>query len=658
MLQKKYFAEIDGLRAIAVLGVIFFHLGFSSFSGGFIGVDIFFVISGFLMTRNIIVNMQKGSFSFSKFYIRRMRRLLPVFFVVLFLTLIFGYLLFAPEHLIKLGKSLIYSLLGISNFFFLGETGYFNGISEFKPLLHTWSLAVEWQFYILLPVIFFFLFRFKRKSKIPFYLILGGIVSLYFSEKLLTIDPSAVFFLLPFRVVEFALGAILVWLLQFQPRRKIIFELFMILGLALIFYGFFSFTKNTPFPGFYAMIPCLGAVFVIYGSQCKFVSFLLKNPLSVGIGLISYSLYLIHWPVLVFYRYWKNSELLFKEQILFLIIIFLLSYLSYKFIETPFYKRKIQEKKNSQRIFIWFSVLFVILLIFFSLIVVQKSGFPNRVETRFLQINSDDNFYNRSYGGIGHRFSVMGTLGESKTNFEDYDVILMGDSYSLQYAAGLDILFNQQNITAITIIDYGCLFGPNLTLLNKKAKNNTCIVQNKLFFDLLKNNTKPIIWSQSWESYDLFICDFNGDQIEFETDDQYNDFMITNIKQVRDRIMPEVQLIIIGDTPTMGKNFGISSCLSRSKYFQSNCIKSMTFPKSEAMGIEINSRILNYTNLEKNIVFLNPFEVFCDDDFCYSFDLGKNKVWYQDKSHLSVSGSIEAINYFEKDIIRIIKDSK
>jgi len=252
----------------------------------------------------------------------------------------------------------------------------------------------------------------------------------------------------------------------------------------------------------------------------------------------------------------------------------------------------------------------------------------------------------------------MGTLGESKTNFEDYDVILMGDSYSLQYAAGLDILFNQQNITAITIIDYGCLFGPNLTLLNKKAKNNTCIVQNKLFFDLLKNNTKPIIWSQSWESYDLFICDFNGDQIEFETDDQYNDFMITNIKQVRDRIMPEVQLIIIGDTPTMGKNFGISSCLSRSKYFQSNCIKSMTFPKSEAMGIEINSRILNYTNLEKNIVFLNPFEVFCDDDFCYSFDLGKNKVWYQDKSHLSVSGSIEAINYFEKDIIRIIKDSK
>ncbi|MCI5144936.1 MAG: acyltransferase, partial [Candidatus Electrothrix sp. AR3] len=238
MIQRQYRADVDGLRAFAVLAVLFYHFDFSFFSGGFTGVDIFFVISGFLITQNIMADLSKGSFSFARFYTRRIRRLFPALFVTLVLSLLFGFLLFTPEHYLRLAKSLLYSVLSVSNFFFWQEAGYFDTAVDFKPLLHTWSLAVEEQFYLIWPALLFLLFKLGKKW-ILLFLLLSSALSLYWSEQWLLTDPSGAFFLTPFRIIEFAFGAIMAWLIQFQPKNKLLLEPLLALGFGFILYSFF-----------------------------------------------------------------------------------------------------------------------------------------------------------------------------------------------------------------------------------------------------------------------------------------------------------------------------------------------------------------------------------------------------------------------------------
>ncbi len=291
-----------------MVAVILYHFGFEAFSGGYVGVDVFFVLSGFLITRMIRAQVAAGTFSFSTFYVRRARRLFPALFATLVATFGAGYLLFSPQHLERLGGSTLYALFAAGNFYFWRESGYFDADAAVKPLLHTWSLGVEEQFYLLWPALLVLLLRWSARSVMPF-ILAAGAASLWLGERWLAADEAAAFFLLPPRVMELALGAAMVWIAERQPRNRLLLEPFVWVGLGLIAWPVLTYSEATPFPGLNALLPCAGTALLIYGGPARYSGWILRFRPVVGIGLISYSLYLVHWPLLVFYRYYRFAEL-------------------------------------------------------------------------------------------------------------------------------------------------------------------------------------------------------------------------------------------------------------------------------------------------------------------------------------------------------------
>ncbi len=332
--DSRYRPDIDGLRAVAVLSVLFYHARFDLFAGGFVGVDVFFVISGFLITRLIINQVDKGTFSFSTFYIRRVRRLFPTLLVVVASTLIAGLIIFPPEYLQRFAGAAIYALTSISNFYFMSEVNYFEAVSELKPLLHTWSLSVEEQFYLIWPICLVFLAtRFPRWT-VPLVLIIVAIISLVLAE--IFADLRALFFFTGFRIFELAIGALMVWVVDVELRSNWLKEALLVIGLALIAWSVFALDQNTPWPGLISLIPCIGAALVIYAGTAPIVGKLLSNPVSVFIGLISYSLYLVHWPLIVFYAFTRLAPITQTEKWGLVAISIILSYVLYALVETPF----------------------------------------------------------------------------------------------------------------------------------------------------------------------------------------------------------------------------------------------------------------------------------------------------------------------------------
>lgn len=332
--SSRYYPHIDGLRAIAVLSVLFYHADLAPFSGGFVGVDIFFVISGYLITAHLTEELRANRFSVGYFYLRRVRRIVPALLFTLLFSFLVGALLLPPAILEQTGLAAILAALSVSNIFFWSQSGYFDSDAFLKPLLHTWSLGVEEQFYLFWP----FIILLAHRRGIAVNVIIGlGLLSLLVTSLLLPHDPAAAFFLTPFRISEFAIGAILGYkaLIDTQPRNWIA-ELTTLGGLGLIAYAVLTYSHDTPFPGLTALAPCIGAAALLYGGRARLAGRLLDNRVFVKIGLISYSLYLAHWPVIAFYRYARGLPLSFLDQCLVISLSFVLAALMYRFIERPF----------------------------------------------------------------------------------------------------------------------------------------------------------------------------------------------------------------------------------------------------------------------------------------------------------------------------------
>ncbi len=353
----KYRADIDGLRAIAVSLVLVYHAGFTFVSGGFIGVGVFFVISGYLITLVIYEEVLAGCFSFQTFYLRRMRRILPALFTVGFVTLIAGYFLLFPSDYTLLAKSFMATVFFVSNFFFWKNTGgYFDSSADELPLLHTWSLAVEEQFYLLWPIIFITLLRpFYRAWRISLTVV---VISLSFilAEWALKEHAEAAYYFLPTRAGELLLGALIVFLPKSLDSKmgKGNTEFLSLIALVLILLPAFMLSRGSSFPGINAFWPCLGVALLIFigRESTSLVHKLLSLKLLVKIGLISYSLYLWHWPIVAFVNYFEIE----KIAIVSLLIIFcsvLLSVLSWKYVEMPFRRKQLSFKKALSLMFVF-----------------------------------------------------------------------------------------------------------------------------------------------------------------------------------------------------------------------------------------------------------------------------------------------------------------
>jgi len=343
----KYRAEIDGLRALAVLPVILFHAGFEWFSGGFVGVDVFLVISGYLITTIIISEMAEGKFSIVNFYERRARRILPALFFVMAACLPFAWLWLTPNYLKDFGQSLVAVSTFSSNILFWLESGYFDTAAELKPLLHTWSLAVEEQYYILFPLFLMLTWRLGRKwililLSIVFFISLG--VAAWATQY--SAHPkiiSGTFFLLPTRGWELLVGVFAAFYLEYNTHSKsyTLNQALSLLGFGMIVYSIVEFDKTTPFPSLYALIPTIGTGLLILCAVPKtFIHKLLSLKFIVGIGLISYSAYLWHQPLLAFARHRSLGEVSELILISLLLASLVLAWFSYRFVEGPFRNRK------------------------------------------------------------------------------------------------------------------------------------------------------------------------------------------------------------------------------------------------------------------------------------------------------------------------------
>lgn len=358
----RYRKEIDGLRAIAVIPVILFHAGFETFSGGFTGVDVFFVISGYLITNILYGKISGGNFSIIEFYERRARRILPALFTVMFFCIPFAFILMPLEEIKSFCKSLIAVPTFLSNVFFWRDVSYFENTADYKPLLHTWSLAVEEQYYFVFPIFLMFIYRFFRKQML---LSICSLImlSLGTAQWASLHYPRAGFFLLPTRGWELLIGAAAaISSIKFenQIKNKLIKNILGWCGLMLVLYSIFYYNKSTPAPSFYTIVPTVGALLIIiFGHNDTSVGRFLGNNVLVGVGLISYSLYLWHQPLLVFARYSKQ-DLGFFDKSLVLAFILLMSYISWRFIEKPCREKWFLNKINLLRMAIGLSFLFVL----------------------------------------------------------------------------------------------------------------------------------------------------------------------------------------------------------------------------------------------------------------------------------------------------------
>ncbi len=334
----RYRSEIDGLRALAVVPVVLFHADLALFSGGFVGVDVFFVISGYLITSLILNDQAAGRFSIVDFYERRARRILPALFTVVLVSVPFALIWLPPKDLIDFTQSMVAAATFSSNILFWRETGYFETASELKPLLHTWSLAVEEQFYIFFPLLLAALSAAKRQVTSAVILIILAIsfgMAQWGSAKM----PTATFYLLPTRAWELMLGAIVALYLTRSDRVRGNEPLAMA-GIGLILAAIFLYDKSTPFPGVFALAPTVGtALVILFATEGTLAFRLLGNRTVVGFGLISYSLYLWHFPLLVFARHQTMVEATLGLKLFLGALAVPIAFLSWRFVERPFRDR-------------------------------------------------------------------------------------------------------------------------------------------------------------------------------------------------------------------------------------------------------------------------------------------------------------------------------
>jgi peptidoglycan/LPS O-acetylase OafA/YrhL len=441
---RPYRPDIDGLRALAVCGVVLYHAGLGV-PGGFIGVDVFFVISGFLITGLIVKDLKNQSFSLLDFWERRARRILPALAVVTAATLIAGWFYLMPNDYKHLGSSVIALAALASNIQFWRSTGYFAAASEEMPLLHTWSLSLEEQFYLLVPLFLMLLFQLKKSSWVRTILILVTIGSLIMAAIGIHHAPSATFFLLPFRAWELAVGSLLAITPPLEGRRIRATLAWIGLGGILVPYAFYS--RNTPFPGISAIPPVIGTALLIWTGM-KGLSRTIPNRLLaarpfVWIGLISYSLYLWHWPLFAYYRYLFSKQAPLSVAIALVLVSLLLAWASLVFVERPFRSRA---TICSRPLLFGLSLATVCLLALPSLAIWLKNGAPERMSQEVLRIASgaeDFNFINNhTEADIPDQLTHLGSPTLPS-------ILVWGDSHAMAILPAVDVACKRQNVGAI-----------------------------------------------------------------------------------------------------------------------------------------------------------------------------------------------------------------
>lgn len=495
----QYRADIDGLRAIAVISVLFYHANLGA-PGGFVGVDVFFVISGFLITGLIRKEADSGTFSISRFWERRIRRILPALIVVLLTVLLAGWFTLATDDFRELGQSALAQALLIPNLYFYLDSDYFATAAQMRPLLHTWSLAVEEQFYILFPLMLAVLVSRAKSAVVP---VLAGITTISFAASIYAsvYHPLFNFYLLPTRAWELLLGSLLAVMQVRVPKR--IAEFVSAAGLVSILMSVTLYDHDTRFPGVAALLPCLGAAALIASStasRTRVAALLSLRPI-VFIGLISYSLYLWHWPLFVFARFWSFGTIQPSVRVSLLLLSVALATVTWKFVETPF--RKAAVLRSRPQVFAFAGVCTLSILLIGSMLHLGQ-GIPSRIPASaraYLGENISENYETLSVTVDQARQGEFYPLGTQITR-KPVTVLLWGDSHAMTILPTIDSLLNSRQL-----IGYAAVYRATVPVLGYQSTDPVSLGQesipwNQAVIDFVrKNDVQNVVMVARWDRY-------------------------------------------------------------------------------------------------------------------------------------------------------------
>ncbi len=497
-MKLKYRADIDGLRAISVFAVILYHANFilfdrEIFSGGFIGVDIFFVISGYLISSLILKGFSENNFSIKNFYIRRIRRIIPVLFFVILFCIPIAYIFFLPSSLNDFLQSTISSLFFVSNYYF-HHTGLIYGgpDSALKPLLHTWSLSVEEQFYIIFPVILIIIRKYFNNYILHLFILF--FLTSFITTQIISIKfPIYNFYFINVRIWELLTGSIIAFLnINSIKYKNKLTNYLPILGLVFILISMLVLTDEMSLPSIYTLPAVIGTSLIIFfGSDNNAVTKFLSMKLFVSFGLISYSLYLWHFPLFAFYNYiyYENNSFIIKILIIFLSII--LSIFSYFLIEKPFRNKKIINNKN---LFISLATLFFI-IVSSSIIIFEKN--KNNQKGLYEKINIDNQIY---FDEVNIKLKeIISKNSFVKASDNKKNILIIGNSHAID-------MFLMFKTNSTLFQDYNFEYSGFELLQNEFIKKDRNEKKNKKFNKIFKN-ADIILFSNRWSESDVDLLD-------------------------------------------------------------------------------------------------------------------------------------------------------
>ncbi len=629
-----YRADIDGLRAVAVLSVFGFHLELTGFSGGFVGVDVFFVISGYLMTRILKEELERtGHIDVWAFYIRRARRLLPALLLVIAMTLCAFAFVASSDRMADLGRSAIYAVLSISNIHFWLEADYFDASALTKPLLHTWSLGVEEQFYIVWPILLGVLLQIRTRRRLLTVLTLIGAASLSLNFLLgpgmlggaIGLDAAqngkmTIFYLPVFRFFEFVIGAVLVWVAT--PRSETLRTGLFLTGLAMIAMAVVFYSDDILYPVHHALLPCTGTAFVIIAGPAHALVGLLTNRLATFLGRISYSTYLLHWPVIVFF-----NLLLFRMPNLLeclLIGIFTLgaSWLLHIGVEQRFRIPTGQRTRGGNRAAFVSIIASSTIILSVSVDITSRSGWTFRIPPDRLAATEE-----------GQRFAETALCGTSlgRSHFvncahhggDGREIHIWGDSHARHLIFGFARVFPEDRINVI----YSSACPPQSGFMgyvkefeSSKSMTEDCVMHNQQVFDHLADRPATNIILHSYLFTDL------ASDTKWLAASQY---MVSELRKKGHRVM------VLSDV--IRPNKPISACYAVPAVISERLIRYRCTGEPElTAGLRMENR-----RIEQGLppgYFINLTDTFCQDPVtCPVLDGGK--PIFRDTHHLTPHGS-------------------
>jgi peptidoglycan/LPS O-acetylase OafA/YrhL len=635
--MSSFRTEIAGLRALAVSIVVLFHLKIGAFGGGFVGVDVFFVISGYLITHNILRDTAASRFSFAQFYARRARRILPALIFTVFVTYLIGALWAAPVLFHDIAKECTHALLSIANIQYWRESHqYFATNSDELALLHCWSLSVEEQFYLFWPV---FIILAHKAAKPAMGILIATIASLVAAVIVAGVDNSAVFFLTPFRVYEFGCGALVLFVEQ-RRMGTLTRELLSAGGVLAIVVSAIALRSDMPHLELAMLIPCLGAAATILAGGKTAVGKFISKPIAVGLGTISYSLYLCHWPIIFYARFIfgdaaaSTGGLVVVSGVMLAVAIGMYFLVERPFIQSPKY-RTMSFKKTA--LSFWSIILAMAALTHATF---ESGGFEWRPSS------GKELAHLQSYPSAEDIVPVKGPVA-----FQ-----LAGDSHAIQYQAGLSTLRQRLGINMEVLAGSSCplLYGVSL---KAKFRRKECVEIRDKALERIEQTNLPVIFDQFWSFYDDSHIEYQGENSQSTSGQVAGSHIKLEraLEETMGRFARAGKRVLL-----IGAQVDANCAFNRSRLLQgplphvapSPC-PSGTKETAEAAGAEMNAMLARVqARWPDHIELLRPVDYFCDPR-CETMNDG---LWlYFDRTHFTVAGSYFMVKRIDARLAEFIQ---